>query len=337
MYMDYYAFSAIPFRLSPDARFFFPSSEHNKAMAFLNYGISEGEGFVVVTGEVGAGKTTLVEHLLSTLDATHYVAARIVTTQLDSYDMLRMVAASFNIPHEGRDKATLLIELKELFESLRSCEKRALLMVDEAQSLTPEAIEELRMLSNMQISGDNSFQVVLLGQPEFRDMLASPRFQQVRQRVAASCHLGPLDANDTKRYIEHRLTQVGWKDDPRITADAFAQIYRHTDGVPRRINTLFSRLLLLGFLDQKHEINGEMVVGVARELADELGSAPSSRARPEALGNVKDKRVMAGSGKSAAEERVEPRLAEIEEKLERHDRVINRALDLIESSLLVPG
>src|ERR1700742_5164247 len=149
MYTEFYSFSAIPFRLSPDSRFFFGSSEHSKAVAFLDYGIAQGEGFVIVTGEVGAGKTTLVEYLFSTLEPQRYVIGRIVTTQLDSSDIIRMVAASFNIVHEGRDKSTLILELKQLFESLQATGRRALLIVDEAQSLTAEAVEELRMLSNL--------------------------------------------------------------------------------------------------------------------------------------------------------------------------------------------
>src|SRR4051812_5710579 len=153
MYAEFYSLTSMPFQLTPDSRFFFGSTEHNKAMAFLNYGISQGEGFVVVTGEVGAGKTTLVDHLLSTLDSNRYIAGRIVTTQLNSYDMLRMVGAAFQIYREGMDKAALITRIRQLLADLTAEHKRALLIVDEAQSLTTEALEELRMLSNLMVSG----------------------------------------------------------------------------------------------------------------------------------------------------------------------------------------
>src|SRR3977135_2192091 len=146
MYSEYYSLNGMPFQLTPDSRFFFGSTEHNKAMAFLNYGISQGEGFVVVTGEVGAGKTTLVDHLLSTLDPTRYI-----TPQLNSYDMLRMVGAAFQIFREGMDKASLVTRIRQLLSDLTAQHKRALLIVDEAQSLTTEALEELRMLSNLMV------------------------------------------------------------------------------------------------------------------------------------------------------------------------------------------
>lgn len=327
MYTEFYSLTAMPFRLSPDSRFFFGSSVHSKAMAFLNYGIAQGEGFVIVTGEVGAGKTTLVEHLFSTLKSSHYVVGRIVTTQLDSRDMVRMVAASFNIMHEGRDKSALLLELKQLFESLLMTGRRALLIVDEAQSLTAEAVEELRMLSNLQANGETSFQVILLGQPEFRQLLASPGFEQVRQRVTASYHLGPLDERETQLYIEHRLTQAGWRDDPHITADAFVQAFHHTSGIPRRINTLFARLLLLGYLDQKHMIDGEMVRQVAHELASELGPSHVTVVRPSAPITAKalDLRSVPDY---ALGDSLGSRLARMEEKIDRHERVIRKALAL---------
>ncbi len=340
MYAEFYSLTSMPFQLTPDSRFFFGSAEHTKAMAFLNYGISQGEGFVVVTGEVGAGKTTLVDHLLSTLDSSRYIAGRIVTTQLNSYDMLRMVGAAFQIYREGMDKASLITRLKQFLSDLSVQHKRALLIVDEAQSLTTEALEELRMLSNLMVSGASPLQSILLGQPEFRAVLSSPDLEQLRQRVTASCHLGALTETDTRRYIEHRLKRSGWNGDPRFSEDAFAEIYRYTAGIPRRVNTLCSRLLLLGFLEEKHAIDREMVASVGNELANELGplqqNAPIPSHRTVQLEPVKPVQMleMAEIDTNFLREirdlrdDVMPRILRIEQKMYQHDRAITRALDI---------
>ena len=319
MYENFYSLSGMPFQLTPDSRFFFGSQEHNKAMAFLQYGIAQQEGFVVVTGEIGAGKTTLVEHLLTSLDASKHVAARVLTTQLDGYDILCTIASAFGIASEGVDKAALISRMKQLFASLQAQGKHPLVIVDEAQSLTTEAIEELRMLSNLTLGAQAPFQGILLGQPEFRSTLSGPHLQQFRQRVIASCHLEALGAEDTRRYIEYRLARVGWSGDPRFSDQAYDEIHRHTQGVPRRINTLCSRLLLLGFLEEKHQIDAEEVVNVARELSCELGPLTQNR---ESAGSDS---VSAANGRH---EDLHPRLARVERATDRHGKAINRALEL---------
>jgi putative secretion ATPase (PEP-CTERM system associated) len=275
MYESFYSLTGTPFQLTPDTRFYFGSDEHKKAMAFLQYGLSQQEGFVVVTGEIGAGKTTLIEQLLSTLDRERYVAARVVTTQLGGFEMLAMIAAGFGVHQEGSDKAALITALRRFFEDMHSRQKYPIVIIDEAQSLTLGAIEELRMLSNLTIGAKAPFQGIFLGQPEFRIALSKPELQQLRQRVIASCHLSALGANDTRKYIEYRLSRVGWAGDPRFTDAAFDEIYRRTAGIPRRINTLCSRLLLMGFLDERHAIDAGVVAGVAKEQSDELGSLPN--------------------------------------------------------------
>ncbi|HEX3810907.1 MAG TPA: XrtA/PEP-CTERM system-associated ATPase [Rhizomicrobium sp.] len=323
MYLEFYRLSGMPFQLVPDSRFFFGSQQHNKAMAFLNYGISQNEGFVVVTGEVGAGKTTLVEHLLSTLNPTEYVSGRIVTTQLDSYDMLRMIGSAFNLFREGMDKATLLTRVKQFFSDQRNQGKRVLLIVDEAQSLSTEAVEELRMLSNMTISGNAPFQGIMLGQPEFRAVLSTAGLEQFRQRVTASYHLGALNPEDTRKYIEHRLHHVGWNNDPVFTDEAFAEIYKFAGGIPRRINTLCSRLLLLGYLEERHDVTGPMVASVANELIDELGPMVGSGV---ALRSSADPRTPTISHK--VDSGLDARINRLEDTSDRHERAINRAFDI---------
>lgn len=272
MYEPFYNLSGKPFQLSPDPSFFYESRVHRRAYAYLEYGLYQGEGFIVITGEVGAGKTILVHNLLAHLNPDQVVAAHLVSTQLDADDLLRAVAAAFGLPAKGTDKGSLLAEVEQYLHQLATERRRALLVVDEAQNLTPRAVEELRMLSNFQMGGRALLQSFLIGQPELRRLLQGPDMQQFRQRVIASYHLSPLDAAETRAYIEHRLRQVGWVGDPQIDADAYDTIFASTEGIPRRINLLCNRLLLAGFLNEKHVLDASDVETVASELQDELGS-----------------------------------------------------------------
>ncbi|CAN7661799.1 XrtA-associated ATPase [Pseudoduganella sp. LjRoot289] len=274
MYESYYGLSAKPFRLRPDPHFFFGSKGHKRAMAYLEYGLSQGEGFIVITGEVGAGKTTLVRNMLNTLSSQQIVAAHIVNTALNSEDTLRMVLSAFGLPSEDASKSALLTRLEAF---LRACDqqgRRALLVVDEAQNLTPRTVEELRMLSNFQTDDKSLLQTFLLGQPEFRATLHSPDMQQLRQRVIATYHLGPMDALETQAYIEHRLHTVGWNNDPSFTAAAHAAIYEYSGGIPRMTNALCDRLLLMGFLEELHEFTDVHVDEVIRDIAEEFKPPP---------------------------------------------------------------
>jgi general secretion pathway protein A len=273
VYEHHFELRAKPFQLNPDPEFYFGSRGHKRAMAYLMYGLHQGEGFIVVTGEVGAGKTTLLRGLLGQIQADVVVPAEVVSTQVDSDDLLRLVAASFGVPNEGADKATLLIRLQAYFESLHADGRRALLIVDEAQNLTPRAVEELRMLSNFQVGPRSLVQSFLVGQPELRGIMQRPEMRQLRQRVIASYHLGPLDAGETREYIEHRLRHVGWQQNPRFEPEAFLRIHEATDGVPRRINVLCDRLLLGAYLSDAAVIGAGDVGNVAEEIETELGPA----------------------------------------------------------------
>ncbi|PTR09483.1 putative secretion ATPase (PEP-CTERM system associated) [Nitrosospira sp. Nsp5] len=270
MYASYYGFRVKPFQLRPDPSFFFGSRGHKRAMAYLEYGLSQGEGFIVITGEVGAGKTTLVRNLFRTLESENILAAQIVNTHLDSDDTLRMVAAAFGLPYENSGKASLLIGLEEFFRKCDQQGKRALLVVDEAQNLSPRTVEELRMLSNFQTDDKPLLQTFLLGQPEFRRTLLSGDMQQLRQRVTATYHLGPMDLSETQSYIEHRLSTAGWSGDPSFDESAFAAIYDYTGGIPRKINTLCDRLLLMGCLEKLHGFGGSEVDEVIRDIQQEF-------------------------------------------------------------------
>jgi putative secretion ATPase (PEP-CTERM system associated) len=248
-------------------------------MAYLDYGLHQSEGFIVITGEIGAGKTTLVRNLLERLDAEKVVAANLVSTQIDAADMLRMVATAFGVPSRHLDKADLLLALETFLVATAAAGKRALLVVDEAQNLTPAAVEELRMLSNFQLDDHALLQSFLIGQPEFREIMQSPRMQQLRQRVIASYHLGPLDAGETRAYIEHRLQHVGWQGDPKFSAEAFRAIYAATGGIPRQINTLCDRLMLAAFLADRHAVSEAGVREVVDEMQQEMNPAPEGGTR----------------------------------------------------------
>jgi len=224
MYETFFKLSGKPFQLNPDPAFFYGSRGHRRAMAYLEYGLHQSEGFIVITGEVGAGKTTIVRSLLEQLDPAKVVAATIVSTQIDASDMLRMVAGAFGVPSRNLDKAGLLLAIETYLVSLAAADKRALLIIDEAQNLSAAAVEELRMLSNFQLEDHALLQSFLVGQPEFREMMQRAEMQQLRQRVIASYHLGPLDLQETRGYIEHRLRHVGWNEDPRLGARAFTAI-----------------------------------------------------------------------------------------------------------------
>ena len=273
MYEAYYQFQAKPFQLSPDPRFFFSSRGHRRAMAYLDYGLHQGEGFIVITGEVGAGKTMLANTLAQKLASQNLVLAQVVSTHLNADDMVRMVAAAFGLSQEN-SKAVLLNRIEQFLLACHRQGKRALLVVDEAQNLPATSVEELRMLSNYVCAAKPLLQTFLLGQPEFRKTLQSPEMEQLSQRVIASCHLGPMDGAETEAYIVHRLQTVGWQGDPSFSRDAFAAIYQHTGGIPRKINVLCDRLLLLGRLDQKHIFTGKEVAEVIDELNQ--GFAPAN-------------------------------------------------------------
>ncbi len=269
MYETFYGFTGKPFQLNPDPAFFFGSRQHRRAMAYLEYGIHQNEGFIVVTGEVGAGKTTIVRSLLDKLDPKQVVAGNLVSTQLDAEDTLRLIASSFGLRTKDIEKSDLLLALEAFLVSVCQQGKRALLIVDEAQNLTPRAIEELRMLSNFQLETHALLQSFLVGQPEFRRTMQSPQMLQLRQRVIAACHIGPMDADETRGYIEHRLKCVSWSGDPRFQPEAYESIYKATGGVPRRINAVCDRILLSGYLAGKREFTREDVEMVAREMHDE--------------------------------------------------------------------
>ena len=276
MYESYFGLTGAPFLLNPDPSFYFDSRGHNSALSYLKFGLYQAEGFIVVTGDIGAGKTTLVRTLLSDIDNEKVIAAQLVSTQLEAGDLLRSALTAFGVPVKGQTKAELIASLEAYLTLLATQNKRAVLIVDEAQNLSRDAIEELRMLSNFQFGNQALLQSFLIGQPELRDMLLSRSLEQLRQRVIASYHLGPMDREETRRYIEHRLHKVGWQDNPHFDDDAFDEIYQWTSGIPRRINLLCNRVLLATFLAEGHIVTSADIARVALEIRAEIGEATPS-------------------------------------------------------------
>lgn len=338
MYADFYKLTGRPFQLTPDPRFYFESRTHRKAMAYLTYGLNQGEGFIIITGDIGAGKTTLVGHLFDTLDKSKFVFANVVTTQLDADDTLRMVAAAFGIKAEGMDKATLLQRMEQFLRRQHAAGKRVLLIIDEVQNLPISALEELRMLSNFQEGDRALLQTFLLGQPEFRDKLAySDALEQLRQRVIATHHLEPMALEEVGEYIHHRMRLVGWSGDPEFTDEAFKAIHQYSGGVPRRLNTLCSRLLLFGALEELHRIDADVIDEVIADL--KMDNTPMTG--PTSYGNLKpnvppkikadkDARAHAnGMLHDEHEAEILNRLERIEKKLQTHDKTIKQTLTIL--------
>ncbi len=317
MYEKFFGLTGKPFQLNPDPAFFYGSRGHKRAFAYLQYGVHQGEGFIIVTGEVGAGKTTLVRSLLEQLDPNQLVAAQLVTTQLDAEDLLRAIAMAFGLATKAIDKARLLAELEAFLVSLVPQGKRALLIVDEAQNLSGRAIEELRMLSNFQLGNQGLLQSFLVGQPELRLLMQGPKLRQLRQRVTASYHLGPMDRAETQAYVEHRLRHVGWSNDPRFEPGAFDAIYTFSAGIPRRINTLCNRLLLAAALSEEHDIAAANVDATVEEIRIEFSDGDSNAAAVAAWDNGP------GVGDDA------PAVG-LEERVVRLERAMTATLDLLQ-------
>ena len=267
MFDDFYGLTGRPFQLTPDANFYFESATHRKALSYLGYGLAQSEGFIVITGEVGSGKSTLVAHLMQKIDTNRMTVGQVVTSNLDGEEMVHVAAQSFGLDVEGHDKATALGAIEAFLHDEAREGRRCLLVVDEAQNLSVEALEELRMLSNFQLGSHPLLQTLLLGQPEFKQVLAQHgELEQLRQRVIAAHHLEAMEPSEIEPYIKHRLECVGWTGNPDFDQRVFAGIYEATGGIPRRVNQVATRLLLLGAVEQRTRIDNAMLSAVLQEM-----------------------------------------------------------------------
>ena len=270
MFDDFYGLTGKPFQLTPDPAFYFPSITHRKALSYLGYGLAQGEGFIVVTGEVGAGKSTLVAHLMGTVDPQRLTVGQVVTSKLDESEIVHVVAQSFGLDIEGHDKASALGAIEGFLHGEARAGRRCLLIVDEAQNLSVAALEELRMLSNFQLGNHPLLQTLLLGQPEFRETLQGHEaLEQLRQRVIAAHHLEPMERSEVEPYVIHRLERVGWRGNPQFEPGVFVELHAAGGGIPRRVNQIANRLLLLGAVEQRTRIDAAMLRTVLDEMTAE--------------------------------------------------------------------
>jgi general secretion pathway protein A len=283
MIEDFYGLSDAPFRLAPDPRFFYASDTHGKALLYLKYGLRQGEGFVALTGDVGAGKSTLIAHLLDEIDRRRLTVGQLSTTNLEPADALWMIANSFGLHPVDRGKGASLHALEIFLQQEHTAGRHVLLIIDEAQNLPIATLEELRMLTNVSFGGHYPLQCFLVGQTQLRHALVAHELEQLRQRIIASYHLEPLSPEETRRYIEHRLQTAGWQGRPSFAPELFEQVYAATSGIPRRINMLLGRLLLFGALDQLDHLDRNAIASVIADLESEVVGL---RARPAPNGST---------------------------------------------------
>jgi general secretion pathway protein A len=255
MYLDFYGLKEMPFNITPDPRFLFYSTQHRQAIDHLMYGIRNRKGFIELTGEVGSGKTTLCRALLSNMPA-NIRTALVLNPSLTETQLLRAILNDFGLQVKGRDRLAYIERLNEfLLEQIKEG-NNVVLIIDEAQDLIPEVMEQIRLLSNLETDQHKLMQIILAGQPELHDRLARPEFRQLRQRITVTCNLKPLDMKDTGEYIMHRLGVAGATSDVVFDEDAVRMVYKHTVGTPRLINNLCDNALLAGY------VSGTRVIGV---------------------------------------------------------------------------
>jgi type II secretory pathway predicted ATPase ExeA/outer membrane protein OmpA-like peptidoglycan-associated protein len=269
MYESFFGFKDTPFRLSADEKFRYAHKNYLRASAYLAYALQQSEGFVMITGKPGSGKTTLVRDVISEIDENNFHALHLVTSQLQAEELLRKVALEYGLPAESYNKATLLTSINKHLSDMYEQGMRSILFLDEAQNLSLNGLEELRLLSNLQRGNNSLLQIVLIGHDELRELVLGPEMEHIQQRLIATCQIKPMSSEQTRKYILHRLSVVGWQDDPRINDDAFELIHQAAQGVPRKINHLMSRILLFAALEEKHELSEEDALTIIEELVDE--------------------------------------------------------------------
>lgn len=265
VYESFFNLEHKPFELVPNPSFLYMSQAHRKALNYLTYGIRQQSGFILLTGEVGTGKTTLIRRLINS-QLTDVTLSKIFNTKVEAQQLLEMILEDFGVRPSGKDKPSLLRELNDFLISQYARGRQCVLIIDEAQNLTHELLEEVRLLSNLENDYQKLLRIILVGQPELKQLLAAPELLQLRQRIQVSCHIHPLPATEMEGYITHRLESAGNRNAVSFSSEAYEAISQYTRGVPRLINILCDYLLLDAFARESHEITVDAVHEVAGDL-----------------------------------------------------------------------
>ena len=269
MYTDFFGLSAKPFELLPNPKFLYLSKGHRKALSYLQYGVQEHAGFTLLTGEVGSGKTTLVRDIINKISGD-ITLSMIFNTKVDGRQLIAMINADFGLVTEGKEKVDLIADLNDFLLEECSSNRQPIIIIDEAQNLTADALEEIRLLSNLEADNFKMVQIILVGQPELKQIIAQPSLRQLRQRISISCHLNPLNREESEEYIYHRLATVGSRDCVTFMDGVIDEIFRFSDGVPRLINLICDFLLLSAFVEETHNIDMPLVADAVSELSFEI-------------------------------------------------------------------
>jgi putative secretion ATPase (PEP-CTERM system associated) len=316
MYESYFKLNSKPFDLLPDPKFIYMSKSHKKALTYLDYGIRERSGFILLTGEVGSGKTTLIRDLLEKR-YEHVVLSKIFNTRVTSEQLLAMINDDFGLTVQGKDKVTMIRDLNEFLISQYAAGNQPILIIDEAQNLSPELLEEVRMLSNLEAATSKLMQIILVGQPELRTILAAPALRQLRQRININCHLQALNREELELYITHRLTVAGNAAAVHFEADGLDAIFRYCRGIPRLINIICDFLLFLAFAEESSLITVDMVNDVIGDLDFEnyhwKEGTDTGDQTPAPLSNLPSE---AATGHGSAAPELHVMLAEIARRIE---------------------